>query len=278
MKKLILFLICILTVNSYACFNGDKLFRKNMYISTNEKSNLDQQDFEDVIADVVDIYKPIMKDMGLTLKSFANWNSSQVNARADRKGRIRRIIIFGGIGRHKLVNKDELRLIICHEIGHHIGGAPKASSWASGEGQADYFASTKCLRKVFLKYPIELDLNQVPKNIVQKCENAFEQYKDVQVCVRSSITGLNTAKLFAELNGTTPPDPQMHDPSVVTSTKHRHPLPQCRFDTYSAGANCSISHHTAFSSKDETIGACHEINGHFIGIRPKCWFKAKNNP
>jgi Zn-dependent protease with chaperone function len=54
--------------------------------------------------------------------------------------------MFGGLARDPLVTKDGFSAVICHEIGHHIAGAPrKGFSWASNEGQADYFATTKCL-------------------------------------------------------------------------------------------------------------------------------------
>ena len=277
MKNIIILVAVIFSVNSFSCLNGDGFLpENNLSIPTDKMSNLTQAEFEDVIQKVVDIYSPIFKAKGLRLQSFTNWNSTQVNARADRRGRTRRIIMFGGLGRHKLVNRDELSLITCHEIGHHLGGAPKASSWASGEGQADYFSTMKCLRKLFIKYPKKLDLHLVPEHIQNTCYSSFDSENDRQVCMRSSVTGLNVANLFSTLNNTPVAQPDLTDENEVTRTSHRHPAPQCRFDTYFNGAVCSISHEIEFSNRDATIGSCHKLNGNAQGLRPSCWYRAKN--
>ena len=47
--------------------------------------------------------------------------------------------------------------MICHEVGHHLGGAPFMPKYyedyylfrGSSEGQADYYATSNCLKKWF---------------------------------------------------------------------------------------------------------------------------------
>ena len=47
--------------------------------------------------------------------------------------------------------------MICHEVGHHLGGAPFMPKYyedyylfrGSSEGQADYYAANTCLKKWF---------------------------------------------------------------------------------------------------------------------------------
>lgn len=277
MKNFISIILCVLTFNSFACIDGDTLLPSNAkMIYSGEKSNISESEFNKLILDITNIYTPLMKQMGLTLKSYGNWKNPQVNARADRKGRARRIIIYGGIARHELVTHDELALVICHEIGHHIGGAPKASAWATGEGQADYFAAMKCARRYFLNFPKLLDSNTVAPSIVKDCQSSFASEEDIQVCMRTHIAGLNLAKLFSTLNSTQAPNINSRDENVVSRTNHRHPLPQCRYDTYASGSICPVNYSVDFSSRDETLGACHVLNGDSIGIRPRCWFKPRN--
>lgn len=40
------------------------------------------------------------------------------------------------------MTRDGLALVICHELGHHFGGAPKSTvplkKWNSYKGQVDY--------------------------------------------------------------------------------------------------------------------------------------------
>lgn len=277
MKNFSILVTLLFSLKAFSCLEGDGFLpENNLSIPIEKTANLTQAQFEEVIQQVVDIYDPIFKEKGLRLQSFPNWRSTQVNARADRRGRVRRIIMFGGLGRHELVNADELSLITCHEIGHHLGGAPKASNWASGEGQADYFSTMKCLRKLFLKFPKELDMNKVPVNIQNSCRENFKAEADIQVCMRSSLTGLNVANLFATLNGTIAPDPTSIDENEARRTNHRHPAPQCRFDTYFNGAICPVDHEVEFSNRDAAIGACHNLNGNSQGMRPRCWYKPSN--
>ena len=60
-----------------------------------------------------------------------------------------RVVIYGGL-EHPLLTLDGLTAVICHEVGHHLGGfAFKTSilgdNWAATEGQSDYFAAHRCL-------------------------------------------------------------------------------------------------------------------------------------
>src|SRR5690606_9265008 len=101
---------------------------------------------------VTRVYAPIMESKGASLKVFKNWKSSTVNAYVTGRGKVRKITMLGGLARHKSITPDGLAYVVCHELGHHLGGFPKKtwpSVW-SNEGQADYFANLKCLRKVFL--------------------------------------------------------------------------------------------------------------------------------
>lgn len=74
------------------------------------------------------------------------------NASAQRMGSTWVVNMYGGLARHNEITIDGFALVLCHEIGHHLGGAPKYggfNTWGTNEGGSDYFATLKCLRRIF---------------------------------------------------------------------------------------------------------------------------------
>ena len=94
-----------------------------------------------------------------------------------------------GLLRSLRLTPDTLRMIICHEIGHLFGGAPIKSpppewevptdqngkSMMSAEGQADYYASTACFKKLSsleeIVIPYAFDISRVGPLLQYKCQN-----------------------------------------------------------------------------------------------------------
>lgn len=190
------------------------------------------------------------------------------------------IRIYGGLVRHPQLSVDGLSLLLCHEIGHHMGGAPRKfrgksqlRSWSSAEGQADYYATSKCLRRLFYQFA---DFKSFRKFHSAKEILAAGNVCENDICQRIILAGLNVSKLFANLkkvsNG---PNITFSSDVRVDKTFFKHPRPQCRLDTYSAGARCVISSNIEFDRDDPKVGAC-LFDTHSIGPRPKCWFSAKN--
>jgi hypothetical protein len=264
------------------------------YIPVSAKKDgagLTQVQFNAVIDKVVAIYDSIVTSAGGDLDVVRNWDDGTVNAYAQRTGRSWKVSMFGGLARHETITEDGFALVVCHEIGHHIGGAPKkgasgggwwgggASSWASNEGQSDYFATLKCLRKVFLNddnTTIVAALN-APQALKSGCQATFKDAVDMNICVRGGMAGLSVAKLFQALrNQTVEPKFDTPDSGVVTATNDAHPATQCRLDTYFAGAACEVEDSAALSDTDAKVGTCHGANGHTAGLRPRCWFKPAN--
>ena len=137
-------------------------------------------------------------------------------------------------------------MVVCHELGHHIGGLPKkkmywSTTWAANEGQADYFASLKCMRR-YMKDDDNVAIVEkmdVPEFVTKKCQESFTTQEEFAICQRTSMAGLSLGNLFKvlkklnkDLKFDTP------DPKKVSTTDHNHPAPQCRLDTYFAGALC----------------------------------------
>jgi hypothetical protein len=199
--------------------------------------------------------------------------------------------MFGGLARHETITEDGMSLVVCHEIGHHIGGAPKkggsaggwgggagASTWASNEGQADYFATLKCLRKSFLNDDniAIVSLMTVPKALTDACKKSSKNDKeDNALCIRTSMAGKSVSDLFSVLGRLPATKFETPDSKVVTKTDDNHPKAQCRLDTYFQGSLCEIGMNEDVSQKEEVKGTCHGSLGHKVGLRPLCWFKPK---
>ena len=263
--------------------------QNDLYIAADAKniSGITQEQFTAVIDKVEAIYAPIISNLGATLKIERKWSDGTVNAYASQSGKTWNVAMFGGLARHQTITEDGFALVVCHEIGHHIGGAPKkggsgwfgTAGWASNEGQADYFATLKCLRKSFLNddnSAIVANLN-APQYLIDSCsEFARGNESDKAICIRTSMAGKSVANLFSVLSKL--PDTKFDTPDskVVMKTDDNHPKAQCRLDTYFQGSLCDINMNEDVSQNDEVQGTCHPSLGHKTGTRPLCWFKPKS--
>jgi hypothetical protein len=291
LKKLLLFtaVMSLLTGHALACsMDGSEglLPENDMWIPANAKSltnsNIDEAKFNEVIDNVVAVYDSIISGMGGKLNVIRNWEDGTVNAYAHRRNGTWNVAMFGGLARHQTITPDGFALVVCHEIGHHIGGAPKKASffsvWASNEGQSDYFATAKCLRKVFRNDNNKEIVSKmdVPEVVVNTCAAQFSNADDQAICQRGAMAGMSTAKLFQALRKQ-PEAPAFDTPDtkVVTKTNDNHPETQCRLDTYYAGAICGLDDQMDVDQRDETVGVCYRANGDSTGVRPLCWFAPK---
>ena len=280
-------LFFIFCATSWSCSeDGSSGFlpSNNLYIPVGFKSSggLTIDQFNAVIDKVEQTYSPIVFTMGIPLKIERSWEDGTVDAKATKMGGPK-VRMFGGLARHSTITEDGFALVICHEIGHHIGGAPKVPAifdpWASNEGQSDYFATLKCLRKVFLN-----DNNlavvrklKAPKALIDACAMSWINKNDKSICIRSGMAGASVASLFAALAGQPDSKFETPDTKVISATYDAHPGTQCRLDTFFQGALCEASFNEDVSQKDEVEGSCHKSLGHTIGLRPLCWFKPKKS-
>lgn len=238
----------------------------NLWIGVDEFHALDtgmtQQKFNQILNEIEAVYRPIVAQQGGQLQFVNNWSDGTVNAYASRRGNVWQVNMFGGMARHSAVTADAFALIACHELGHHLGGAPKyrGGDWASVEGQSDYFATAKCLRKVWKGKDNRVG-NEDPLARAT-CARIWTNGADQDLCVRIAMAGISAAELGRSLeNGRNPPRIDTPDPRRVSSVLESHPPYQCRLDTYVRGALCNIS-------EDQLTVACTDA----INSRPACWY------
>lgn len=229
--------------------------------------------FDEILNKVQQVYGPIIAAKGGRLKIERRWTDGTVNAYADRRGRNWTIVMFGGFARHPAVTPDAFTAVACHEIGHHIGGTPKyGRDWASVEGQSDYFANLKCLRRIFESEDNQAALNGVTLDpvAVRDCNAQHSSQQDQLVCIRATMAALSLAKVLAEGE---PKVAQLDTPDTtqVSRTDENHPQGQCRLDTLFEASLCRVPFAQDLSDRDYQVGACYTPE-HSRGARPRCWF------
>lgn len=247
-------------------------------IGSYEAKGISQEQFNQVMDRVEKIYGPEIAARGGRLVLKRLWDNPTVNASAQRMGNDYVLNMYGGLARHESITQDGMALVVCHEMGHHIGGAPKyggGNNWASNEGQSDYFANMKCLRRMFadegasFTRPKGDDAGPRPA-----CEASFQSEADRAMCVRGSMAGMSVTTLFRILRRESViPRFDTPDPAVVSRMYDAHPGTQCRLDTYFAGSVCSASVTDEVDQRDPAKGTCTAASGHSSGLRPLCWYK-----
>lgn len=278
MKRILLAMTLLASTSAFTCTeDGAEGFmpENNMSISVNDKmaNDMTEEKFNAIITKVADVYAPIIKKRKGILQMKRKWKNNTVNASAQRLGPLYIVNMYGGLARHKDVTADGFALVVCHELGHHIGGAPKIGTrWASNEGQADYFGTLKCFRRAFggddnrtIVANMEID-----EEAVTQCTNAWTSEDEIALCKRSAMAGKSLSKLLGRgrsVNFNTP------DRTVVQTTNDRHPQGQCRLDTYFQGSLCGVDVLTDVSKEDPNTGTCNRAAGNENGLRPLCWFK-----
>ncbi len=242
-------------------------------------ANVTEADFNSVLDRIATMYTEEVASHGGRLMIKRLWTDGTVNASAQRSNGTWYITMYGGLARHQAVTLDGFTLAACHEMGHHLGGAPKIdgwfSTWATNEGGSDYYATLKCLRRFWENDDNEKILSTMQLNpiAVKECNEMHLGRLDQLLCIRNAEAGMSVAMLFQDLrknkskvNFDTP------DPSQVTRTDDNHPASQCRLDTYYAGALCTAVVADGVSDDDYRAGSCADSNRFKKGLRPRCWF------
>ncbi len=256
----------------------------DLYIGVEQsRGGIDKATFDELIDRAERIYKPIIKQRGGNLAMVAKWDDGTVNAYTLRQGNSWQVHMFGGLARMGAMTEEGFAMVICHELGHQIGGLPKktswwgVASWAAAEGQSDYFSTAKCMKLMYKDQDNTTALiNQtIPPVASEKCQEVYSSTQDQEVCLRTSLGALALGEVLASMGGQTTGFPKLETPSTQVVQKTNvsgYPSSQCRVDTYFQGALCDIAGDVDTSESDIHQGYCARENGYTIGTRPLCWF------
>lgn len=226
-------------------------------------ANMTEAEFNQIVADAEAIYAPIIYDLGAQLQIQKDWKNSTVNAYASQSGSTWIVKMFGGMARRPEMTSDGFRLVLCHELGHHVAGFPYYKGmWAANEGQSDYYSVHACFRRMIEKN--KDPLGYVEPKVVSNCNYFWKNSVNRYICKRSMMGGVSLANLLGVLGGTKV-SINTKDTSQVSKTSDSHPAAQCRLDTYVAGSLCKNSwDDKIIPNSVEESGSCPN--------RPKCWY------
>lgn len=248
---------------------------------------ISKEDFDARIALATEAYTPIVEKYGAKLTIEALWDNDTVNAMAGKNGSAWKAFMFGGLARLKGMTADAFNIVLCHEVGHLVGGFPfypgdQGDQGAASEGNSDYFAAHDCFYRLFKddKEQNEKAEANAPENIKELCSNAHEDSTRKQICIRSTIAGHKVweAMLLAD-NSKDTVEIGKKDPKVVIKTIPFHPKPQCRVNTTTAASLCSKpffddqKYPTNLEEMDKLSCNSKELGKDYLkGVRPSCWF------
>jgi hypothetical protein len=282
MKLLTLVLLSFLTFS--ASTQTITFFPENDLRRPETRSTINtEMEFEKAMSDIREIYVPLLQDnYAKTLNLMGDWSDDTVNAYTFPSEGMVNIQMFGGLFRHELTTIDGFLAVVCHELGHNIGGLPKYArygkpEWAQNEGGSDYYAISKCTKKLFAKdIGVTLDIydnmsenNKDGMYAKHKCDSVFDNEVDSAICTRSALAGLSLGKLLASLSGKTVSFQTPNQTKVTVTNVTGYPASQCRLDTYLQGALCNADFDILASETDPMVGYCNKG----VGGRPECWYK-----
>jgi hypothetical protein len=286
--------VCLFSLTSAATILPPNNFA--IYDDPHKIANIDKDTFDKICDTVVALWQPYAELHHAKLVVNKLWDDSTVNASASQSGNVWTVNMYGGLARRPEITQDGFALVVCHELGHHFGGHffYESDDWAAAEGQADYFATHVCGRRVFGKqmaYTMKFR-SAVPSNIQAQCDAVYKTQPEQEVCYREAAGGISLATLLAVIGGSRSiPKIETPDPSKVRQTNTAHPEAQCRLDTYFQGALCAkvfdlktipgkeMGANANNSKKAELEAAqysCFMGQGEQVGNRPACWFKQQN--
>ena len=269
MKSVLLSFLIMTQTNVFSCFPENSLHydKRDKSIDT-----MSEESFNKILKSFEEKWSPfVLEKKGKKFIVEGKWESPRVNAHATRDDDNNLVVVInGGIARFDEMDEDGLSLILCHELGHHLGGAPKSlrgksnkRSWSSAEGQADYFATSYCMSRTLESR--EWDLYEKPS-----FDNSIMNITACKTttCRRTFKASLIVSKMFASLKSSwRVPSFEKKATREVMKTNYKHPEPQCRLDTYIAGFNCGSLQSMEFDDVDPFFSSCGNE-----WSRPVCWF------
>lgn len=230
--------------------------------------------FDEILDRIQKEFDPDVTRRGGHLKIQRLWSNGEVNAYADRRGANWIIHMYGGMARHPAVTYDGFAMVACHELGHHIGGAPiYDGDWASIEGEADYFAPLKCLRRLFKNDDNRkiVEAMTVDPIAESRCRAQFGSTNEMYVCVRVAMASLALGKVLIEETNLPEPKLDTPDPTIVSTMFEDHPEGQCRVDGMFQAGLCRSNMMDDLDDNDYRVASCTSYQED--GARVRCWFK-----
>jgi hypothetical protein len=245
-----------------------------------ETENFQKEDIDLIINKIKLEFQKDFKLKNQNLVINNEWDDPMVNALAYQNLPNAHIDLMGGMAKHKLMTKRAMKNILCHELGHHLGGDPlktvEEASWMSAEAQSDYFATYECLRRI--NQGDDISQNSIPPFLKQKCNERFSTDKERNICIESIMGAKEMTSLFYAILSENPysnssiVEPQLDKResfAIQNILTDDYPNLQCRLDTMVEGALCDEACKKMQLQPNLVIAP-------YSGFRPSCWFNQKD--
>lgn len=257
-------------------FNVAMLF---IALTFEAQASIDLKSLEAIQNNLKSIYQSQFADRGAELKFDLKTNSEVPNAYARKDGKYWIIEVTEPLLKIDRQNPRTLALMLCHEIGHFLGGEPfvvgrqltpavrtRAPKEMSCEGQADYFASATCFRELTKKMP-ELLIETEDGALTNECYLSFTDRESIEAC----RTGIQEARelsfVYEEMNqrlGVPMIFQDRFDNAKADRTLNyvgEYPTLECRYQTMVMGMLCP----------EFQDGDCLDLRFQ----KPSCWFQSR---
>lgn len=235
-----------------------------------------------ILADAGRLYAPVATAEHLTMNFNALTDLTHLAASAENDGVHARVTIDGGMLASPRLTADSLRITVCHELGHIFGGAPRRNvpldwdgamaqdgrSLMSAEGEADYYATLVCFRKMVegQNHQAELAGKIIPAATKSKCEAAWgANSNEALVCQRAALASLDFLNFIRDFDIGLD---RHSDETPATPILDQYPSRQCRLDTFVAGALCRTNFPMQLDRRNASVSECPQSEAR----RPACWF------
>jgi hypothetical protein len=237
-----------------------------------------------IVNEAKNLYDPMLIEQNkspLEFEVLAHDASVVASVRNDGPAYV--VTLFGGLLASERLNADGFRIVLCHELSHHFGGAPRRSappewdgpkapngkSLTTSEAQADYAATQTCFRKLVAgqNHRELLSTEGLTPRAVALCDQVWgPESDDSFICQRSASGAYNLLRLVLDfqISFETPSKSE----ALMTEVES-YPPRQCRLDTYLAGALCRDQMPLQLHFTDAKQSECQNPEGQ----RPRCWYK-----
>lgn len=176
-------------------------------------------DFYQIPAKIISLFNRELQNTAAPLIFDLQWESPYFGAGMKFYDGRYQMMILGGTTRVEDMTVDAYAAIVCHELGHLIGGAPyqtvSAPLWSS-EGQADYFAARTCLPRYFKS--IGVADSDIKSRVEQSGYEMLSTLAPHSSETRAQLPGLTRFSQIAD--------------EVPSTLLYNYPTLQCRYETF----------------------------------------------
>lgn len=175
MNSKIIFFLRLIFISCFIFFYSSQTVAEDCQFET---CSMTEQSFNNVIARLKKLYP--------TLRYQTRWSDDSIIAAARGKT----ILLSGGFARKEGLNLGGFITVACHEVGHALLGL--------SEGEADYFASSDCMKKYFDfddNQSIVASYDRPPYGVIESCQNTYSSGEELARCIRIAVSTINAANL-----------------------------------------------------------------------------------